>query len=259
MIERRVASGLWVAVHPGVYRVAGAPVTWHQQVMAATLAARAVASYRTAARLLVLDGDWGDRIEVTATGSRTVQDAEVHHSRERVERCRRDGIACTTATRTLIDLAGVLSPDQLEDAFDSALREQLTSMRHLQARLATRGRKGLGVLRELVASRIGERPHESIKEAELSRRLVAAGLPRPVRQYELRREGEVVARFDLAWPDVRIAAEYQSYRHHYGRTAWRRDAGRANLAMAEGWLVFSVTQHAGVEEIARAFASRRAA
>lgn len=257
MVQWRTGQGLWVTVHPGVYRMAGAPATWHQRVLAAALAARAVASHRTAARLWGLDGDWGDSLEVTATTSRTVHGVVVHHSRHPPARVRRQAVPCTTATRTLIDLATILVPDRLEEALDSALREHLTSVEHVKRHLRA-GRRGAGVLRHLVESRTGERPHESVKEAELSRLLVAAGLPRPVRQYELRRDGRVVARFDLAWPDVRIAVEYMSYRHHFGRRAWRADAGRSNAALADDWLVFAGSPEA-VELIARAFSLRRAA
>jgi DnaJ-domain-containing protein 1 len=52
----------------------------------------------------------------------------------------------------------------------------------------------------------------------------------------------VIARFDLAWPDFRVAVEFQSYRHHFGRRAWRRDAGRVNRATAAGWCVFMATE-----------------
>jgi hypothetical protein len=45
----------------------------------------------------------------------------------------------------------------------------------------------------------------------------------------------VVARFDLAWLDVRIAAEFESYKHHYGRQAWRRAQGRSRLRARTQW------------------------
>ncbi len=38
MIEGRLRSGAWTAVHKTVYRLGGSPVTWHQRVMAACLA-----------------------------------------------------------------------------------------------------------------------------------------------------------------------------------------------------------------------------
>lgn len=46
----------------------------------------------------------------------------------------------------------------------------------------------------------------------------------------------------MAWPQWRILGEFQSYRHHFGRQSWRRDASRANGAAAAGWRVFAITE-----------------
>ena len=245
-IEVRLRTGTWVAVHQAVYRLVGAPTTWRLRVMAACLAAGpgAVASHRAAGALWGLDGVVEGRPEITVamSGGRELADVVVHHTRglHAADRATVDGIPCTSAARTLVDLAGVLTPHQLEAALDSALRDRLTAARYLQRRLAGAGRKGAGVLRELVEDRAGQRPHEGPKEAELLRALVAAGLPRPVRQFELRHEGRVIA--GSTWPDARLAVEYQSFRHHFGRQAWRQDAGRANRAAAFGWRVFMATE-----------------
>lgn len=83
---------------------------------------------------------------------------------------------------------------------------------------------------------------------------MAAGLPKPIRQYQLED-----MRFDLAYPDVRIAVEYDSYRHHYGKQAWRRDQARHNRATALGWPVFHLTEGDGVEAVVQAYRQRRAA
>ena len=50
VVRHRVRGGLLIPMHAGVYRVAGSPVTWHQRIMAGTLAAGAgaVASHRAA-------------------------------------------------------------------------------------------------------------------------------------------------------------------------------------------------------------------
>ena len=57
-IVRRVSGGEWVRVFPGVYRLAAAPCTWEQTVLAGCLAAGrgAVASHRAAGTLLGLPG-----------------------------------------------------------------------------------------------------------------------------------------------------------------------------------------------------------
>ena len=52
-IQTRLGSGLWVPEHPGIYRVAGAPSSFEQAVMAACLAGgdATVASHSAAAAL----------------------------------------------------------------------------------------------------------------------------------------------------------------------------------------------------------------
>jgi very-short-patch-repair endonuclease len=155
----------------------------------------------------------------------------------------------------------VLAEHDLEAALDSALRQGLTSVGHLERRLAGLPGRKTATLRALLDDRRGQRPAESRREAEVARMLVEAGLPRPVRQYQLGR-----IRFDLAWPEARIAVEFQSYRHHFGARAWRRDQARTNAAAAEGWLVFNLTEddaddacRAAAHHVGQAYATRAAA
>ena len=70
-------------------------------------------------------------------------------------------------------------------------------------------------------------------------------------------DGRLVARFDLADPGARVAVEFDSYRHHFGRQAWRRDQARHNRATALGWLVFHATEHDLRGPPAEAFRRRR--
>ncbi len=74
-----------------------------------------------------------------------------------------------------------------------------------------------------------------------------------------RRENQLarrlIARFDLAYPDARIGVEFDSYRHHFGRQAWRRDQSRHNRATAAGWLVIHLTEHDSVAPIVQALES----
>ena len=58
MLEHRIAAGRWQKVGPGVYRLAGAPVTWQSQLLAAVLAAGpgAMGSHRSAGFSWELDG-----------------------------------------------------------------------------------------------------------------------------------------------------------------------------------------------------------
>lgn len=251
-IRVRLEGGRWQTLHPAVYRSAGAPGTWPQRLMAAWLAAgpAAAASHRSAGTLWGLDGMEPGPIDVTVPGlgKRLVTGAKVHRTRTltRADVGEQAGIPVTRPARTLLDLASVLDRMALEAALDSALRDGHVSAGHLLRRLdaiGSRGRSGTAVLQELLHDRRHGRPHESAREAALAAMLDRAGSPPMVRQYELRAaDGVLVARFDLADPVARVAVEFDSYRHHFGRQAWRRDQGRHNRATALGWLVFHATE-----------------
>ncbi|MFI5046146.1 MAG: hypothetical protein ACHQIG_03705 [Acidimicrobiia bacterium] len=68
--------------------------------------------------------------------------------------------------------------------------------------------------------------------------LLAHGLPEPTRQYVIRDvTGAFVARVDLAYPELRIAIEYDSYQEHVGKQQLVRDSRRRNAITALGWIV----------------------
>jgi len=51
--------------------------------------------------------------------------------------------------------------------------------------------------------------------------------------------GAFVARLDLAWPELRVAVEYDGD-HHRDRTQHSRDLARHNRLRALGWTVLQV-------------------
>ena len=65
--------------------------------------------------------------------------------------------------------------------------------------------------------------------------LIAGGLPRPEAQWVVdTRHGEFVARVDLAYPELKIAIEYDGAWHWKQR---REDERRWARLRAEGWVV----------------------
>ena len=76
----------------------------------------------------------------------------------------------------------------------------------------------------------------------MARALVSAGLDEPSPQHTVHTgDGRFVARVDLAYPDRRIAIEYDSYQEHTGKVALVRDSSRRNALAAAGWTVLSAT------------------
>lgn len=116
------------------------------------------------------------------------------------------------------------------------------SLDDIEARLAEWGRfPGSGRLRAALG-RARERV-ESPKETETRLAIVDSGLPEPSVQVEVRDGPRVVARSDLAYPQWRIAIEYEGDGHRTDKQQWRRDIARQRELEERGWIVIRLTQH----------------
>jgi very-short-patch-repair endonuclease len=236
---------------PGIRRVAGGEVTPHQRLLAAAWASGpgSAASHRAAAWLWGLDPITRLAVEVSVPpgAARRPAGVSLHHASDLVPGAvtRVDGIPVTEPTLTLVDLASVVTADDLECAFDSALRQGLTSLARAEARLrrsGRRGRNGAAAFRALVE---GRREVDGVTESVFETRLVQvlrrAGLPEPVRQHVLSDGWGVIGRFDCAYPPARVAIEADSVRHHHSRARFEADRERRARAEALGWRVPTFT------------------
>jgi hypothetical protein len=134
----------------------------------------------------------------------------------------------------------------LDLAIENALRRDLTSKPELEltlGRLGRRGRPGTQEFRRAVTLHLTDRAlTESEGELRLLRALERLGFPTPVPQFEIRDEdGRLVARVDFAYPDLKIAIEYDSYAHHLGTDAHDRDAARRNALLGLKWYPITAT------------------
>ncbi|MFO7589922.1 MAG: type IV toxin-antitoxin system AbiEi family antitoxin domain-containing protein [Acidimicrobiia bacterium] len=244
-IRNRVDDGRWHTEFRGVYSVAGAPLVWQGEILAACWAGghRAVASHRSAAALWELPGGRRDLVEITCPRWRRGrhEGLVVHETTalEWLDLTHHEGIPITTPERTLLDLGAVCSPRVVDMALDAAIRKELVDARIIRAvlgRVGRRGRNGTGVLRRLIEERAPEhRAAESPAETRLMQVLRAHGLPEPELQYEIWDGRRFVARVDAAYPQWRIAIEYESYQEHTGKLALVRDNARRNEIVALGW------------------------
>jgi hypothetical protein len=248
----RTASGRWVTLFDGVYRIGGAPRTWRGDVLAACLAAptTAAASHRSAATLWGLPSGRTDVVEIVCERwRRTRHDGLVVHESlvidpEDLDEV--DAIPCTSIARTLFDLTRTLSPPMLDANIDTAMRRELVSvddLRRTSTRLATKGRPGGRRFRAAVEARLGASGiPESVPERLLADLLVRQGLPAPVHQFVVRDDaGGFVARVDLAYPDSMVVIEYDSVEHHTGTAAHIRDSARRDALGDAGYTVLTAT------------------
>lgn len=250
VIRYRIDTGTWRSVHRGVYMVAGVRSSFESRVVAATLAAGpgTFASHTTAAKLWLLDAGDDEALHVTVPDRRRVRVPGIVAHRPvsivRSDTTRIGVIPVSSPVRTLIDLAGMLHTDTLEEHLDDALRRRLVTAKALDDRiraLVPNGRPGLATLRDLVLQRSAGAP-ESPLETRFRRVLKRAGLPNPVVQHEvLASDGTLVARVDLAYPAAKLAIEVDGYAYHSSRRDWEADRLREMRLADLGWQVLRVT------------------
>jgi very-short-patch-repair endonuclease len=260
-ISRRVASGEWIRVFPGVYRLAAVPVTPRQSALAAVLWAgdSALVSHATAATLFEFDGVRTQKVEIWVPSHQGVRGTSVTVHRggrlDRADRTTLHGIPITTPVRTLIDIAGRLEDDRLLAVTEDLIRRGLVKPERLRVRLAAlrkSGRVGGGRLAGLLDGRGDGRPLESALEAMVWRLIVESGVHLPLRQFWVTAAGRRY-RLDFAWPDLKIAVECDGQGHH-GDSRWNPDRARlADLASIE-WRVMPITWDACIHERERVIA-----
>jgi very-short-patch-repair endonuclease len=249
--DARTRSGRWVVRYDRVYRIAGVPPSWRGELLAACWAAPgpAHASHRSAGKLRDLPGGRDDHLEITCHRWRRTRAAGlIIHESKLLDATDLDviaGIPTASIEQTLLGLAAVCHPDTVEMALDRALHRGSTTIEQLElfvGRKGKQGRDGIGVLRALVR---GLDPQagvpESVKESQLKQLLRRNGFPMPEFQYEIWHNGRFVARVDAAYPEHKIAIEYDSYQHHTGRDAIDRDNERRAKLSRINWETIAFT------------------
>jgi very-short-patch-repair endonuclease len=146
---------------------------------------------------------------------------------------------CTTPVRTALDLACLEPMPDSVIALDVLLGRGLVHPDDLADRAAALpSGRGIRLARRSIALADGRA--ESPPETVLRILLRTAGLT-PVPQYVVRTpDGRFIARVDLAFPEQRVAIEYDGAWHGKpGQLA--RDRRRLNALVAAGWTVLHIT------------------
>lgn len=157
------------------------------------------------------------------------------------DRTRRHGIPVTTLARSIVDAAAVLSSEELSAVVNEAMSRKMVQLQHIldaAGRVeAAPGRLGSGRLHAVLSTWTDAIQPDSPAEAAAIRRIRTFGLPAPVTQHEvLDEDGRFVARLDMAWPEERVAREYDSLRFH-GPDRIEPDEERLQGLERLGWAV----------------------
>ena len=231
-IDRRLAAGGLLRVHPGVYRVGHQAPSTEATYLAAVLAAGegAVLSGLAAAHLHGLVKGAASPAEVTARTERRIEGVKTHRSRflNARDMTRVRGIPVTTVPRTLVDIAAALSDEALARACHEAGVRYRTTPAQVEAVLAERPQSpGARKLRRVIHGDV----HVTLStlEARFLELLRKEGLPLPLTN---RPAGG--RRVDCRWPEHRLTVELDSYQFHNSRHSWEQDRRREREAWARG-------------------------
>ena len=250
-IDHYLAAERLIRMYAGVFRLAGAPITSHQRILAACLSTNGPASHRAATSVWGADLGPTPPLEVMVRRGRCPSPLGVivHRSSTLTSRdiTRRHGIPVTNPLRTLVDLGAVAGAAQVATFLESLTSRRIITIAGAKAyreRFSGRGNRGVGVLGYVLDHRaLKDQPADGMLEpvmAELCRR---RGLPMPAFQVWVLVHGQW-RRMDFAYETEMINIEVDGYEHHGGRyDNWVDDAHRDNELTALGWLVLRFTWH----------------
>jgi very-short-patch-repair endonuclease len=239
-VEHRLAAGRLHRRYKGVYAVGRPSLTTKGHWMAVVLACGpgAALCHRSAAALWGLGRD-GWKTDVSVPGDRRSRGMiKVHRARLRPEDVStHDGVPVTTVARTLLDLAAILTRNQLIRAIEAAERNELFDLRQVEAVAARYPRRsGTVALRAALADYCDPLDTHSDLERDFEGLIRKAALPDP--QMNVILEGFEV---DAFWPPSRLVVELDSRGYHLSPRAFENDRARDATLQRAGYRVIRLT------------------
>lgn len=235
----------------GVLVVAGSEDSWYQRLQIGLLAlgGEGWVSHESAAALLNFDRCLAGALHFTVGRDvrrriRRLPPWMVVHTTARLgpaDLVTVRGFRCTSATRTILDLATLGIPTvRLEASIDTAIRNGHSALVVLEQRLATlrgSGRAGVRTVDRLLP----DTGVETMLERRFLRLIRRHRLPRPTTQHVVRNKRRHVARVDFVYDDRRIVVEVTGRKGHVSDAERARDAQRRNELQALDYMVIEYT------------------
>jgi len=149
------------------------------------------------------------------------------------------GRPVTAPAWTAIEVARGLRRPRALATLDAALRSGTCDRTTLwTAAYQQAGRRGITIVRDLIDLAAGKA--ESPMESEARLAMVDGGLPQPTLQYEILDGDGLLRRVDFAWPEARLAVEYDGLDWHSSPEAMKHDRKRQAALQDVGWTVIAI-------------------
>lgn len=156
----------------------------------------------------------------------------------------RDGIPCTTVSRTLVDMAGWTGWSSMRRLVEQAAILRQLDVEEIDRILSLGRRRGAPRLRRILLPwRQTQEPQPVLRsrlEARLLPLLVEEGLPPPRTNVMLKLDGRQLE-VDLFWEKQRLAIETDGEETHGTPVAFQRDRWRDQLLVAAGYRTAHIT------------------
>jgi predicted transcriptional regulator of viral defense system len=252
----KVRTGSWHPVTRSTYRLISMsdPMSRTRAAIAALPAA--VVSHETAATILSIPYVKRGLATVTVHSQTThsFPDVVVHRSHDLTPNHfdTIDGLPVTTIPRTIVDLASRLHPRHFSVVLDeviAARKSTIEDVEEVASEVMRRGKPGSAILRAAIEERWSLPASNASRLEILGLEVLAeAGLPEPETEFPV--PWNPNWRFDAAYPEQRLAIEWDSRRWHTQVEAFRKDRTRDRLATLNKWRLVrftweDVTEHPG--------------
>ncbi|WP_167106136.1 hypothetical protein [Mycobacterium sp. DL592] len=239
-LDVQVAKGALVRVWHGVYARTEPDLLRKLAALDVLAGSNVVASMGTAAALYGFDTENTTAVHILEPGVRTRSGKGlVVHQRTGSPLQWVASRRATAPAWTAVEVARQLSRPRALATLDAALRSRWCTPLDLeQAVRDQRGRRGIAAVRELL--RFADARPESAMESEARLVMIDHGLPLPELQYTIHGANGERWRVDFAWPQARVAAEYDSVEWHAGRAETLRDKARFAGVQELGWTMVPI-------------------
>lgn len=145
----------------------------------------------------------------------------------------------TAPAWTAVEVARALRRPRALATLDAALRSGTCTRPELwRAAIQQAGRRGIVAVRDLIP--LADARAESPMESEARLAMIDGGLPTPELQHEIVDGNGELRRLDFAWPDARVAVEYDGIDWHTEPDALRNDRRRRLALQDVGWTVIAI-------------------
>ncbi|MDX1886658.1 hypothetical protein [Mycolicibacterium sp. 120270] len=240
-LQRRLRSGELVKVFPSIYSVGAPDALTRLRGLDLRCGEHVAVCLGTAAAMYGFDTEDVTDLHVLNPDGHLLRDHRglVVHRRDGAPLTRHRGRLITTPAWTAIEVARSLRRPRALATLDSALRSHTCDQQDLlSAAKAQAGRRGIVMVRDLIP--LARPGAESPMESEARLVMLDGGLPEPLLQYEIIDRDGRLWRVDFAWPECRVAVEYEGFDWHSTPEALRKDRQKRAALEEISWGVLSI-------------------